>query len=476
MANEIPPAPSGESPRGRASLSLLGEATFREATPGETILGETTSVCSECLLPLPARIVLREDKVWLEKTCVLHGPQTVLESSSMDFYHVVSPKDSCCGEGRSSSCCSPRAGDESGAGQGESGEPLGPSCVLLLEITDTCNLDCPLCFASSGPSGRFFMSRAEAEDRVSKVIAKKGVIDILMLSGGEPTAHPQFADLLEFAVRHPKIQRVLLNTNSVLLASPGRVRTALEKFHEKLEVYMQFDSLAASQAIRLRGESSVLEKKRLALNWLAEQNIPVTLAAAVDRTTTLEEVRDLLEFSISSTQIRGITFQPVFASGRHKIPYDPQNRITTPDVVRLITEALPEQFQRKGFTNLPCSHPNCAIVAYYYRANDRLWAVCEEIVPEESLKNRINFTLEDLKKCGCDTTELGQYVKSAELSPENSFRIVVKPFMDRFTLNRSRSEQCCTHVAGPNGKLMSFCEYNVFRAGLDWNRNVSDPT
>lgn len=435
----------------------------------ENLLGETESVCSQCLRPVSAKIVERDGQVWLEKLCDEHGLEWVLESSSKDFYHVAVPAGGCCSSAADSSTCC--ASDQVNSGEQE---PLGPSCVLLLEITDVCNLECPLCFASSGPKGKFFMTLEEAKTRITKVVEKKGVVDILMLSGGEPTAHPEFPSFLEFVDRHPQIQRVMLNTNALLLSKPGRIREAVEANRKRLELYLQFDSFGIEQAIRFRGEDEVLTAKRHALDWLTEKNLPVTLAAAVDKRTSLEDVRDLLDFAIQTANIRGVTFQPVFASGRHRLPYDPTSRVTTPDVVRLITSAEPELFRRESFINLPCSHPNCAIVSYYYRANNRLWSLCDEIVPEASLANRINFTLEDLKKCGCETTELGQYVRSAELSSENSFRIVVKPFMDRFTLNRSRTKQCCTHVAGPNGKLMSFCEYNVAREQLEWNRNDSD--
>ena len=447
---------------------------FRLAVLEEDILGETASVCSRCLKAVPATIVAAGDQVFLRKRCEEHGEETVLESNGRAFYRVAQSAAA----GLGGACCSTSSSSNCGAGSDVAGndlkgEPLGPSCVLLLEITDVCNLECPLCFAASGPAGRFFMTQEEALARIDGVVQKRGTLDIVMLSGGEPTAHPRFQEILAAVAAHPHVKRVMLNTNGVLLAAPGKTREAITQHREKLELYLQFDSLRAFDAERYRGDAGLLAKKRDVVCWLESEEIPVTLAAAIGKEATASSVAELLRFALSSNAIRGVTFQPTFASGRHALPFDPMDRVTTPDVVRLVCEALPDVFAESGFTNLPCSHPNCAIVAYYYRKDGMLWPLCEDIQPEESLKNRIKFNLEDLRKCGCETTELGRYVASAELSSASSFRIVVKPFMDRFTLNRDRSARCCTHIAGPGGRTMSFCEYNIFRSELGWNRNAS---
>jgi uncharacterized radical SAM superfamily Fe-S cluster-containing enzyme len=97
------------------------------------------SVCSTCLTPLTANIVKDNGAVYLRKVCPEHGEELVLESSSEVFY-FISPVAA---EPRA-----PKVMDE----------PLGPSCVALLEITDACNLECPLCFSESNPYRGYFMS------------------------------------------------------------------------------------------------------------------------------------------------------------------------------------------------------------------------------------------------------------------------------------------------------------------------------
>ncbi|MBP9837973.1 MAG: radical SAM protein [Proteobacteria bacterium] len=420
-------------------------------------LGQTKSVCSTCLKEISANIILEEGKIFLQKFCEEHGAEKVLESSSQDFYfYQPTPTGSCCGGG---SCCETSTQKE----------PLGPTCVALIEITDSCNLECPVCFASSSPKNRYLMSIQEFIDRVEGTIKKKGVIDILMLSGGEPLVHPELVKFLAYLDNQPQIKRCFINTNGILIAKSEKTRKLLEQYSQKVEVYLQFDSLKTESLDRYRAEENLIQDKVRAVSYLEELKIPTTLAAVVTKQTTSEEISKLVEFCFQYQKVRGITFQPLFASGRNHLDYNLEERITTPDVVKLVSEAI-AQFTPSSFVNLPCSHPNCAIVSYFYRAAGKIWPITENLELSEDLKNRINYNLEDLKKCGCDNTDLGNFIQASELSADNSFRIVIKPFMDRFSLNRHRSAQCCTHVVGPESELMSFCEYNIFRENLSWNR------
>ena len=417
------------------------------------------SVCSTCLTPLTAEIVKDNGAVFLRKVCPVHGEELVLESSSEDFYFV-----------------SPVAAELSSPKIME--EPLGPSCVALLEITDACNLECPLCFSESNPHRGYFMSLEEFKSRIGGLLNRKKSLDIVMISGGEPTVHPELGAMLKFATSNPAIGRVLLNTNGVLLASNKQLQDSILANREKLEIYLQLDSLEEATTLRIRGKSSLLERKLTTVNWLTENNLPTTFAVALsqvapaDRDAQREDLSRLFSLALGSSSIRGVTLQPAFRSGRYDLPAG--ERLTTPDVVKLACAACPDLFNHQAFTNLPCSHPNCAIVAYFFRKSGKLWPLSQDIVPIASIKNRINYNLDDLKACGCEATELGRYIASSETSADNSFRIVVKPFMDRFTLNRDRTKQCCTHVVGPDSQAMSFCEYNVFRNQLNWN--VNSPT
>jgi hypothetical protein len=73
----------------------------------------------------------------------------------------------------------------------------------------------------------------------------------------------------------------------------------------------------------------------------------------------------------------------------------------------------------------------------------------------DRLADRVNFKLDDAWAC-CG---LGG-------RPEDFFQVTVKPFMDAYTFDEDRAEECCIHVIQPGGQGMSFCRFQMLRRGL----------
>lgn len=118
------------------------------------------------------------------------------------------------------------------------------TCLALIEIVDSCNLACPTCFADSPVSRQVdCVSIDDFKQRVDGVIERKGEIEILQLSGGEPTIHPQFFELLEWAQTHPSIGYVLINTNGVRFARDPQFAATFEARYRrgKVQLYLQYD-------------------------------------------------------------------------------------------------------------------------------------------------------------------------------------------------------------------------------------------
>ena len=128
------------------------------------------------------------------------------------------------------------------------------TCILLADITDHCNLRCPTCFAESAPAmsvGRVRSTEvlASIDTRLSR---ENGRIDVLMLSGGEPTLYPQLAELLDAVAERP-IVRVLVNTNGLRIAQDDELLALLTRHRERVEVYLQFDGESAEASTHHRG-------------------------------------------------------------------------------------------------------------------------------------------------------------------------------------------------------------------------------
>ncbi len=100
------------------------------------------------------------------------------------------------------------------------------TCILLEDVLDHCNLRCPTCFAESSPALAAVAPLAEVLASVDARLAREnGRIDVLMLSGGEPTLYPWLAELLDAVVARPVV-RILVNTNGLRIAGDDELRRA----------------------------------------------------------------------------------------------------------------------------------------------------------------------------------------------------------------------------------------------------------
>jgi uncharacterized radical SAM superfamily Fe-S cluster-containing enzyme len=361
---------------------------------------------------------------------------------------------------------------------GRAGSPFETlsTCLALIEIVHSCNLSCPTCYADSplGVGGRVdAVPIGDLQRRIEGVISRKGRLEILQLSGGEPTLHPQFFELLEWAQGHPNIDYVLVNTNGVKLAGDIEFgeRLAVAAGRRKLQLYLQFDGVQSAGQVALRG-ADFREVRLWAIQKAAAMDLPVTLAMTVTR-ENLAHVWEAIAFGLSEPMIHGITFQPVFESGRvgsratesgitGEENKEGAGRLNTADVLLAVVGQSGGQLCFEDFTPLPCGDPNCATVGYLLRIGGKVHSVSEFLNFSELqgfLKDKVRYTLEDLARCGCETEPLGEVLKQLELKSEMAFRILVKPFMDAWTWDEDRIDRCCTHVIRPDGKLDSFCRY-----------------
>jgi hypothetical protein len=132
------------------------------------------------------------------------------------------------------------------------------------------------------------------------------------------------------------------------------------------------------------------------------------------------------------------------------------------DVVAALAAQSAGLLTPADFTPLPCGDPNCHTIGYLLRMPagpvplGRLFDLSQL---QGFLKDRLDFRLEDLSRCGCESEPLGAILKSLELGPHTPFRLFIKPFMDAWTFDQDRIDRCCTHVTRRDGSLDSFCRY-----------------
>ncbi len=462
-----------------------------------TFLGTTQSLCPECLAVVPAKILERQGRVYFRKRCPTHGVREDFVCSDARHYddHTYSVPGK----------IPPVMGVEPDRGCpldcGLCTEHEQHTCIGLVEITSSCNLKCPMCYASSGPGG-VHLPFEKVRAAIDRLVEVEGAPEVLQLSGGEPTIHPDFEGILDYACTQP-IDYVMINSNGLRFAEDEALVARLAAHRKRIEVYFQLDGITEATTRTLRG-GKLIEAKLAALEALGRAGIRVILVATLQPGVNDGELGDLVRFGLERPHVTGVSFQPATYSGRHVLPETLEQRITTPDVVRGVAEQTRGLFRESDFIPLPCAHPNCHTLTYAYRRGSEVIPLTRFIDPREHvdvLANGITFTraraktlVSDMlaKICGehgCDSpaSYLASYAATLaarapelvpaakeffsralaeDLFPEDVFRITITSFLDPYNFDVRRVMKCCIHHVLPSGHVVPFCAYNtLYREG-----------
>ncbi|MCH2182605.1 MAG: radical SAM protein [Mariniblastus sp.] len=470
-------------------------------------LGMTQSLCPECLDVVSAKIVHREGRVYFQKFCPRHGEREDFVCSDVAWFDRMDFNV----PGRSpiEFGVEPNKGCPYDCGLCTQHEQH--TCIAVLEITDSCNLTCPMCYASSGPGGKH-LSLAECKRAIDRLVQVEGRAEILQLSGGEPTVHPQFAAIFEYACQQA-IDLVMVNTNGTRLAKDRALGELLGEQQQRCHVYLQMDGLTDDVYPVLRGES-LLESKLKAIERLGEFDINTTLVSTLQTGVNVDQIGPLVQFAKTRHWITGVSFQPATYVGRCFEPADLENRITFPDVIREVARQTDGEFREDDFFPIPCAHPNSHTLCYTYRRDQEVIPVTRFVDMQENydlLANGISLTREQSRTIiesyiqrqacgsGCDccggassTTDLvpgdrseltvvgqepsdpfGQLAESffegvllENFSARDMFRITTTSFMDVYNFDIRQLMKSCVHHILPSGHLIPFDAYNLlYRTG-----------
>jgi len=371
-------------------------------------LGTTQSLCPDCLDVVPAKIIARGGRVYFRKRCEVHGPREDFVCSDASWFdrHVGSSP----GKIPLEMAVEPVRGCPYDCGLCTEHEQH--TCLGLLEITANCNLKCPMCFASSAP-GLEHLSYDDCCRAIDHLVRAEGQPEVLQLSGGEPTIHPQFLDIHDYACRQT-IDMVMINTNGVRLARDRRFLEAVAENRHRTEIYLQFDGFDDDVYESLRGER-LLETKLQAIEACGEVGLNVTLVATLQtginfkhntpaaaslrdarpNDTTQSTLGQLVDYAAERPWITGVSLQPATYVGRHFLPEELEQRVTFPDVIHTLQRETDGRWSESDFTPLPCAHPNAHTVAYGYRANGKVTPLARLIDIGEHidlLSGRITYT------------------------------------------------------------------------------------
>jgi uncharacterized radical SAM superfamily Fe-S cluster-containing enzyme len=170
-----------------------------------TFLGTTRSLCPHCRRLVDAKIIVRDNRVYFRKRCPEHGTSEDFVCSDVAYYdrHEFDQP------ARLPRAFGTRPDKGCPFDCGLCTEHEQHTCIGLIEVTSSCNLKCPMCFAESGPGGQH-IDFATYTRMVDRYVALEGTADVLQISGGEPTIHPDLVPMVHYAYEQP-IQAVMIN-------------------------------------------------------------------------------------------------------------------------------------------------------------------------------------------------------------------------------------------------------------------------
>ena len=436
------------------------------------------SICSTCLARVEAKILLKDDRVFLEKWCPEHGRERVLIADDAAYYRKAREVFIKAPEMPRRFNTEQRWGCPYDCGLCP--EHMQHSCLSLVEITDHCNLRCPICYADSGPHRPGFRDLATVERMLDAVVANEGEPDVVQISGGEPTLHPQFFDILDAAKRRP-IRHLMVNTNGLRIAKEADFTARLKQYEPGFELYLQFDSLRDEVHQDLRG-AKLSEVRRRALDRLNEHDISTTLVVTVKKGLNDGELGEIIEFALQQPCVRGVTFQPIQAAGRLE-NYDPaRDRLTLTEVRRRILEQT-RVFEPDDLIPVPCN-PDCLAMAYALKLGDQTVPLTRFVSPEtliekgrntivverdESLRSHVFelfATNHSPESQACSLSDLlcclPQVQAPQDWSYRNVFRVLIMQFIDAHSFDLRAVKKSCVHIAQPDGRLIPFDTFNLF--------------
>lgn len=436
----------------------------------------TKTLCSTCQKPIDGRIVLKAESAYIQKFCPEHGEHfEILEASAAyhlskknydkpgtDMKRYSEVKNGCpfdCGQ----------AGVCIQHGQ--------HACIGLIEITTQCNMNCEFCYAPTSSHKHIELNQIEAMMDFY-IDSEGGEAEILQISGGEPTLHPEIIEIIRMARRKP-IKYVMLNTNGFKIAEDENFAKALSEFQGKFEVYLQFDGFSEHIYETYRGGSEVAVKLK-AIQNLSKYGVPVTLVSTLLKGVNDGEIGKIFKFALETPYVRGINFQPIAFFGCAK-SWDRSHRITVSEVIKQLEDQTSGIIRQSDVMPLPCNSDRVAISYLYKNKSGSFIPIMRNKKINDYIQminNTFVFTVEEsmlnAELCQCfkffkDFKDIIPWNFNAKTQAEkmeyvnnSTFRISISSFVDPYNFDLKSMQKECVHVITEDLKKIPFSAYNMF--------------
>jgi uncharacterized radical SAM superfamily Fe-S cluster-containing enzyme len=468
----------------------------------KTLPYTTKSICPECFCTLDATIYEDDGKVMMRKNCKEHGDfKEVYWSSVEDFHRAM--KFAYKGLGLDN----PRTQTVNGCPNdcGLCPNHKTHTCLALIDLTNRCNLQCPICFAHAGKAGYVYEpSVEEIKDMLVNLRSNKPVpAPAVQFAGGEPTMRKDLPEIIKLAkeVGFPHIE---IATNGLMLTQKGFPKKLAEAGLST--VYMQFDGMTPKPYLAARGVN-LLSQKMKALERCREEGLhSIVLVPTLVKGINDDQIGDIIRFAVKNHDIvRCVNFQPVSITGRIDYEKRQEMRITIPDLMRLAEEQTNGTIKRSDWYPVPfvvpvaralgarggapavefSTHPACGMATFIIVEEDgtfqpitkyvdveRFLGTLEKMSTDFEKGKRWRGTMRGIisamrffKKKGLLFNLANNFLRKKDYDSLAKFmeRIIMigsMHFQDPYNLDLERLERCAIHYAIPDGRIIPFCAYN----------------
>jgi 7,8-dihydro-6-hydroxymethylpterin dimethyltransferase len=473
----------------------------------------TQSLCPECLRVIDARVFEEGGRVIMEKTCEQHGDFRDVVYSDAKLYLRMENWQFGDNRGVTNPAIpnATRCPDQCGLCS------MHQSHTVLsnVDLTNRCNLTCPVCFANANAAGYLYEPSLDQVRRMLEALRREAPVAnrIVQFSGGEPTIYPHFLEVLRMA-KEMGFSHLQAATNGIMFTDLEFAMQAKEAGLHTL--YLQFDGVCEDIYQRTRGEA-LLEKKMQAIENVRKAGMKICFVPTIVKGLNDHHIGDIIRLALENIDVvSAISFQPVSFTGRISRAELEEKRFTMGDVARCVHEQTGICDIYEDWFPLSCvapfsrflgalrgeeiptltPHPHCSMGTYMFvdknkkatpvtrfvdiagfmqdldmlarktKNTFKFWTKLKtwnsirrhfhaDRAPEGLTFNKFVQTLQ-----GLTDKEYGRGENEEKDFTYKTLMVAGMHFMDVYNYDIERVKRCVIHYAAPNGLIYPFCAYN----------------
>jgi len=490
---------------------IIKESALKKGLPKTT-----ESLCPECKEVIQAKLYEENGKVMIEKKCKVHGKFKDIYWSDVKMY-LRAEKHAYDGVGVSNPLIpnAKKCPNECGLCQLH----LSHTVLANVDLTNRCNLNCPVCFANANQSGVVFEPTFEQVTEMLKTLRNNRPVPTpsVQFSGGEPTIHPDFFKIVRKA-EELGFAQIQIASNGLKLGSDDG------EFAQKCldagvdTVYLQFDGVTDDVYMKTRGRK-LMDIKKKALENIRKTKptkMSVCLVPTIVNGINDHQVGDILRFAIEYRDIvHAVNYQPVSFAGRISQEEREKQRFTLPDLAKRLKEQT-NFIDESDMYPVPCvtpisefasvfqndpkvtfsAHPHCGLATFLFIEEDgnaipitrfvkvdelfsdlysgakkmetsRIKSVSKAVEGAKLKLNVSKYIIKEKKPKSLGRLEdlieafwEGGDKKSLSEFTWSTMMVGGMHFQDDYNYDIERVKRCVIHYATPDGRIIPFCAYN----------------